>query len=155
MQKTSWEGKNVQLRALVCVHHGGDGNTEVRHRAPEICTSWACQSVGRQEVIARSRDNCSLPPSSGCCQPRPQRRPLAAATCFASRSLRRQHEVFPMPQVDCLVPHCTPSASECSIPQHITKCRVLGVIRRYRGDCPMTGPEEVGDKRKSLASRTC
>jgi hypothetical protein len=45
------KGENVQLRAFLCVHHGGDGDTKVRHWPPEICTCRRIsQKVARKEM---------------------------------------------------------------------------------------------------------
>lgn len=113
------------------------------------------QSVSRQQITAQSKDNPGLFPKLQLL-----RSTTAATACAGGNALRfsiamGSNMVFSLSQADCIIPkhaqrfHCSTLAS-------ITKRRVLSVIRRYRGDCPMTAPEEVGGQEKLFfASRTC
>lgn len=87
-------------------------------------------------------------------------RSTTAVACAGGNALRfpiaeGSDMVFSLSQTGCPIPKHG-QHFHCSNLANITKRRVLSIVRRYRGDCPMTAPEGVGGQEKLFfASRTC
>lgn len=57
---STWKRFDAQLRILLCVHDGGDGNTKVGGRSPEICAVTTAVSIVPPNRFAPARMGASI-----------------------------------------------------------------------------------------------